>query len=56
MKTQPWNVRLHYNVFYVSWNNKKKKINENEYDKLYLSDSAPVRIYGTPKMRSSDFL
>ena len=22
MKTQPWNVKLHYNVFYVSWNKK----------------------------------
>ena len=22
MKTQPWNMKLHYNVFYVSWNKK----------------------------------
>ena len=22
MKTQPWNARLHYNVFYISWNKK----------------------------------
>ena len=30
---------------------KQKKIfNENEYDKLYPSGSAPARIYGTPKM------
>ena len=30
----------------------KQKIffNENEYDKLYPSGSAPARIYGTPKM------
>ena len=27
-----------------------KFFNENEYDKLYLSGSAPARIYGTPKM------
>ena len=49
MRTQPWNVKLHYNVFYVSWN-KKNFFNENEYDKLYPSGSAPARIYGTPKM------
>ena len=30
---------------------KQKKIfNENEYDKLYLSGSAPAHSYGTPKM------
>ena len=29
----------------------KKFFNENEYDKLYHSGSAPARIYGTPKMR-----
>ena len=28
----------------------KKFFNENEFDKLYPSGSAPVRIYGTPKM------
>ena len=28
----------------------KKFFNENEYDKLYSSGSAPARIYGTPKM------
>ena len=28
----------------------KNFFNENEYDKLYPSGSAPVRIYGTPKM------
>ena len=28
----------------------KDFFNENEYDKLYLSGSAPARIYGTPKM------
>ena len=48
MKTLPWNVKLHYNVFYVSWN--KKYFNENEYNKLCPSGSAPARIYGTPKM------
>ena len=29
---------------------KKPFFNENEYDKLYPSDSAPARIYGIPKM------
>ena len=29
---------------------KKNFFNENEYDKLYHSGSAPARIYGTPKM------
>ena len=29
---------------------KKKIFNENEYDKLYPSGSAPARIYGIPKM------
>ena len=29
----------------------KNFFNENEYDKLYSSGSAPARIYGTPKMR-----
>ena len=29
----------------------KKFFNENEYDKLYPSGSAPARIYGTPKMQ-----
>ena len=29
----------------------KNVFNENEYDKLYPSGSAPARIYGTPKMR-----
>ena len=47
MKTQPWNAKLYYNAFYVSWN-KKNFFNETEYDKLYPSDSAPARIYGTP--------
>ena len=28
----------------------KNFFNENEYDKLYPSGSAPTRIYGTPKM------
>ena len=28
----------------------KNVFNEIEYDKLYLSGSAPARIYGTPKM------
>ena len=48
MKTQPWNVKLHYDVFYISWN--KNFFNENEYDKRYPTGSAPARIYGTPKM------
>ena len=29
----------------------KTFFNENEYDKLYPSGSAPARIYGTPKMQ-----
>ena len=29
---------------------KQKNFNENEYDKLYPSGSAPARIYGTSKM------
>ena len=48
VKTQPWNAKLHYNIFCVSWN--KKNFNEIEYDKLYPSGSATARIYGTPKM------
>ena len=31
----------------------KNFFNENEYDKLYSSGSAPARIYGTPKMHKS---
>ena len=49
MKTQPWNMKLHYNIFYANWN-KKNFFNEIEYGKLYPSGSAPARIYGTPKM------
>ena len=49
MKTQPWNKKFDYNVFYVSWN-KKNFFNEIEYDELYPSGSAPAHIYGTPKM------
>ena len=49
VRTQPWNAKIHYNNFYVSWN--KKNFNEIEYDILYPSDSAPARIYGTPKMK-----
>ena len=29
---------------------KQKNFNKNKYDKLYLSGSAPARIYDTPKM------
>ena len=49
MKTQPWSAKLHYNLFYVSWN-KKTFFNEIEYDKLYPSGSVPACIYGTYKM------
>ena len=42
-------MNLHYNVFYISLN--KKTFNNNEYDKLYPSGSAPAHIYSTPKMR-----
>ena len=30
--------------------NQKNFFNENDYDELYPSGSAPARIYGTPKM------
>ena len=46
-KTQPWNVKLHYKVFYVNWN-KKTFFNKTEYDQS--GSSAPACIYGTPKM------
>ena len=58
VKTQPSNAKLHCNTFYVICN-KKNFFNEIEYDKLHPSDSAPARIYGTPKMQkfsSSDSL
>ena len=58
VKTQPSNAKLHCNTFYVICN-KKNFFNEIEYDKLHTSDSAPARIYGTPKMHkfsSSDSL
>ena len=31
----------------------KNFLNDNEYDKLYPSGSAPARIYGTPRMHKS---
>ena len=49
MKTQTWNAKLHYNVFFVSWK-KKNVFNKFEYDRFYPSGSAPARIYGTRKM------
>ena len=48
VKIQPCNAKLHYSVFYVSWN-KKNIFNEILYGKLYPSGSAPACIYGTPK-------
>ena len=48
MKTQPRNVKLHYNAFET-----KIFLNEFEYDKLYPSGSAPSSIYGIPKMNIS---
>ena len=57
MKTQPWNAKLHHShkkqkSVSCDYGFTKQKIffNETEYDKLYLSGSAPARIYGTPKM------
>ena len=50
-------MTLHYYVFLRKFK-QKKLFNENECNKLYPSGSAPVRIYGTPKMHkfsSSDF-
>ena len=49
MKTQPWNVKLQYNVFLPKLK-QKNFCNDIEYDKLYPYGSAPARIYGTPKM------
>ena len=49
MKTQPWNVNLHYNFFLCKLK-QKSFFNENEYDKLYPSGSAPAHIYDTTKM------
>ena len=51
-------MKLHYNIFLrkLKQNN---FFNENGYDKLYPSGSAPAHIYGTPKMHkfsSSDSL
>ena len=34
----------------------KNIFNENEYDNLYPSSSAPTRIYGTPKIQTQIFL
>ena len=50
MKTRPWNMKLHYNIFYANWN-KKNFFSGIEYDKLHPSGSAPACISGTPKMR-----
>ena len=49
MKTQPWNVNLHYNFFLCKLK-QKSFFNENEYDKLYPSGSAPAHIYDITKM------
>ena len=49
MKIQPWNAKLHCNVFLRKLK-QKYFFNEIEYDKLYPSGSAPALIYGTPKM------
>ena len=46
MKTQPWKVKLHYNVFC-----KKNFCNENVFDKLYPSGSLLSHFYGSPKIR-----
>ena len=48
MKIQPGKVKFHYNIFLC--NLKNNFFNENEYDKLYYSASAPAQIYGTSKM------
>ena len=42
-------MKLHYNVFLPKLK-QKNFFNENQYNKLYPSGSAPARIYGTPKM------
>ena len=45
--------------FLLKLRQKKKKLNENVYDKSYPPSSALARIYGTPKMHkfsSSDTL
>ena len=50
MKAQRRDARLHYIVFYVSWN-KKNVFNENVYDKLNSPRSAPAGVCVTPKMQ-----
>ena len=49
MKTQPWNVKLHYNIFLHKLK-QENFFNETEYDKLYPSGFAPVHIYCIPQM------
>ena len=59
MKTQPWNAKLHHShkkqksvSCDYGFTKQKNFFNEIEFDKLYLSGSAPARIYGTPKMHT----
>ena len=49
MKTQSWNVKLDCITFCVRWQEQANFFIKNEYDLLCPSDSAPPRIYGTPR-------
>ena len=49
MKTQTWNVKLHYNIIYLIWN---KRPFLKLFYKSHSFGSAPARIYGTPKMHN----
>ena len=52
MKTQLWNVKLHYNVLYISCIKIciKRFFSKNIFDKLYPSSSALARSYVATKM------
>ena len=50
MKTQKREASLQRFFFFLCKLKQKNFFDEIEYDNLYPSGSAPVRIYGTPKM------
>ena len=50
MKTQKREASLQRFFFFLCKLKQKNFLDEIEYDNLYPSGSAPVRIYGTPKM------
>ena len=51
MKTQPWNTKLHYDVFLLKLK-QKNFFDGIEYDQLCPSGSAPARIYDTLKIQT----